>query len=149
MAIIILNKDFKEFLKLLNKYEVRYLLLGGYAVIYYGYVRYTGDIDIFISNEEDNIDRIISTLKEFGFSVPGLSRETFSDESNIIKMGIQPNRIIILSTISGLDFPKAYQNKVIGRIDAIEVNIISLEHLKINKKASGRHKDLDDLENLP
>lgn len=149
MGMTILNKDFKDFLKLLNQHDVRYLLLGEYAVIYYGYVRYTGDIDIFISNQDENIKKIISVLKDFGFGVPELSKELFEKKSNIIRMGVQPNRIEILTKVSGIEFEEAYQQKTVGMIDNLEVNIISLEHLKINKKASGRHKDLDDLENLP
>lgn len=147
--MIHLPPDFKEFLQLLNSHAVEYLLIGGYAVGYYGYPRATVDMDIWVAINPQNANKLVDVLKEFGFTVPTLSSELFLVENKIIRMGIPPIRLEILTTISGVDFPTCYNNRVIDVIDDIEINFISLEHLKQNKQASGRYKDLNDLENLP
>lgn len=146
---IVLPPDFKEFLKILKDNNIRYLLIGGYAVGYYGYPRATNDMDIFISNDASTAKQMVSALKYFGFDIPELKEELFLKDNNIVRMGIPPMRIEILNSISGVNFEECYQNKITENIDGIQINIISLEHLKKNKKASGRHKDLDDFENLP
>jgi hypothetical protein len=91
---------------------------------------------------------MVLALKGFGFDSPQLSEELFLKEKNIVRMGIAPIRIEILTTISGVSFEECFKQRIVDEVDGIEVSIISLRHLKINKKASGRHKDLDDLENL-
>jgi hypothetical protein len=144
-----LPKDFKEFLKLLNANGVRYLLIGGYAVGFYGYPRATNDIDIFVAKDIENARRLVKTLSEFGFSAHELSTEIFMQEKSLIRMGVEPMKIEIANFISGIEFEEAYKDKTIGLIDEIEIDLISLQHLKINKQASGRYKDLNDLENLP
>lgn len=146
---IVLPPDFKEFLKQLNEKKIKYLLIGGYAVGYHGYPRATNDLDIFISRDNETAKLMVSALKDFGFDTPQLSEELFLKEKNIVRMGIAPIRIEILNSISGVAFEDCYREKMIEEIDGIKVNIINLEHLKKNKKASGRHKDLDDVENLP
>ena len=149
MATIHLPPDFKEFLKLLSAHQVEYLLIGGYAVGYYGYPRATVDMDIWISMHPDNADRIVAVLKEFGFNSPELSPAMFLKEWQVIRLGVPPVRIVIATTISGVNFSECYAEKVVGELDGEQVKLIGLEHLKINKKASGRHQDLADLENLP
>ncbi len=144
-----LPADFKEFLKLLNAQQVEYLLIGGYAVGYYGYPRATADMDIWIAVHTQNARRVVAALKEFGFDVPGLSPELFLKEGQIIRMGEPPLRIEIATTISGVNFDECFADRKVEVFDGIPVNLISLKHLKLNKKASGRHKDLNDLENLP
>jgi hypothetical protein len=144
-----LPPDFKEFLKLLNAQKVEYLLIGGYAVGYYGYPRATADMDIWIAVHPQNAQRVVAALKEFGFDVPGLSPELFLKEDQIIRMGEPTLRIEIATTISGVNFHESYSERQVDIFDDVEVNLISLKHLKLNKKASGRHKDLNDLENLP
>lgn len=146
---IVLPPDFKEFLKILNDKNIRYLLIGGYAVGYHGYPRTTNDMDIFVSRDSETAKQMVSALKDFGFDIPQLKKELFLKENNVVRMGIPPMRIKILNTISGVNFEDCYQQRIIEKIDGVQVNIINLEHLKINKKASGRHKDLDDIENLP
>lgn len=143
-----LAPDFKDFLKLLNEKQVKYLLIGGYAVGYHGHPRATADIDFWIAIDPINAQRIVEVLKEFGFGVPELSRDLFLQENRIIRMGLPPVRIEITTTISGVTFDECYQSRVKGMIDGVEVNIINLYYLKINKKMSGRHKDLNDLEHL-
>jgi len=136
-------------LKLLNDKKIRYLLIGGYAVGYHGYPRATNDMDIWIAIEPKTAKLMVEVLKEFGFDIPQLSENLFLKKDKIIRMGMAPIRIEILTSISGVSFDECYPKKVVDEIDGIQVNIISLEQLKINKKASGRHKDLDDFENLP
>ena len=141
--------DFKEFLKLLNEKKVRYLLIGGYAVGYHGYPRATNDMDIWIAIHPDNAERMVAALKEFGFDLPELKKELFLKESTIVRMGIPPMRLEISTEISGVEFEECYGKRVTDTLDGVPVNIIDLHHLKVNKKASGRLKDLADLENLP
>jgi predicted nucleotidyltransferase len=146
---IVLPPDFKDFLRLLNDNKIKYLLIGGYAVGYHGYPRATNDMDIWIAIGKENAKRMAKVLKEFGFDTPQLSQDIFLEEDKIIRMGVAPMRIEILTSISGVKFDECDQEKVVDEIDGIQVPIISLEKLKINKKASGRHKDLDDYEHLP
>jgi hypothetical protein len=149
MAMIHLPPDFKEFLKLLAAHKVEYLLIGGYAVGYHGYPRATADMDIWIAMNPANADRIVAVLKKFGFDPPELSPELFLKEWQIIRLGVPPVRIELATTISGVNFDECYAERIVDILDGIKINLISLNHLKINKKASGRHQDLADLENLP
>ena len=147
--MIRLPNEFKEFLKLLNSNDVRYLLVGGYAVGYYGYPRSTGDLDLWIAVQPENAGRVVIALQEFGFDVPELNADMFLDKGRIIRMGVPPLRIELLTSISGVDFNDCYRARNQIVIDGVEISIISFEYLKQNKQAAGRHKDLDDLENLP
>lgn len=144
-----LPPDFKEFLRLLNSTRVEYLLIGGYAVGYYGYPRTTADIDIWISVTPDNVDKIQQVLREFGFEPTEEIRASLSSRDRIVRMGIPPLRIEILTGIDGCDFAECHTRRRSAQMDGVEVALISLEDLKTNKKSSGRFKDLDDLENLP
>jgi hypothetical protein len=149
MATVNLPPDFKEFLQLLSAHQVEYLLIGGYAVAYHGYPRATADMDIWIARHPQNAEKVVAALKAFGFDLPELSPALFLKEGQIIRMGVPPLRIEIATSISGVRFDVCYAARVIDILDEVEVNVISLPHLKVNKKAAGRHKDLDDLENLP
>ena len=149
MATIRIPNDFKEFLRLLNSRGVEYLLVGGYAVGYHGYPRPTADMEIWIRIHPDNANRIVAALKEFGFAVPELSANLFQKEGQIIRMGVPPIRLEIITSASGVDFAECYAERVVGILDGVEASIINLKHLRINKQASGRHKDLNDIENLP
>jgi hypothetical protein len=144
-----LPEDFKEFLKLLTSHQVEYLLIGGFAVTYYGYPRATNDMDVWVAVHPDNATRLVEAMREFGFTVPELTPELFLQEQKIIRMGFPPVRIEILTSISGVKFTDCYAHRNMQNIDGIVVSLISLEHLKENKRASARFKDLDDLENLP
>ncbi|MBI3945984.1 MAG: hypothetical protein HY321_08700 [Armatimonadetes bacterium] len=145
MATTHLPPDFREFLRLLKVHQVEYLLIGGYAVGYYG----CADMDVWVAVAPGNAHRIVGALKEFGFDVPELSAELFLHEDRIIRMGLPPIRIEILTTISGVSFDECCAGRVVDTLDGVEVDLISLRHLKMNKQASGRHKDLNDLEYLP
>jgi len=149
MAIMNLPPDFREFLRLLNAHQVEYLLIGGYAVAYHGYPRATADMGIWIATHPRNAAQVVAALKEFGFDVPELSVELFQAENQIVRMGKPPVRIEIVTGISGVNFAECYAARVIHVLDGLEVSLISLHHLKLNKRAAGRYKDLDDLENLP
>ena len=148
MAMSELPLDFKEFLKLLKSNGIRYLLVGGYAVNYYGYHRSTNDMDIWIDTDPDNAGRIATALGEFGFRSAGLIPELFREPNQLFRMGVAPVRLEILTTLSGVDFRECHDARVTDVIDGIEVDLIDLENLKRNKKASGRLKDLDDLAHL-
>jgi hypothetical protein len=133
----------------LREHRVRYLLVGGYAVGYHGYPRATADMDIWVAMEPSNASRIVTVLREFGFAVPELSADLFLKDGQIIRMGVPPVRLEIITSISGVEFNQCFEERVTDVFDGVEVNLISLKHLKINKRASGRHIDLNDLENLP
>jgi len=148
MDTIQLHPDFKEFLRLLNTHHVEYLLIGGYAVGYYGHPRATVDLDVWIAISAENVTKLLEVLKAFGFYDATLTVKELTTERRILRMGLPPYRIEVLNTISGVEFEKCYAKRVIDTFDGVQVNIISLEHLKHNKRASGRHKDLADLENL-
>ncbi len=146
---IVLPPDFKEFLRLLNTHGVEYLVIGGYAVSYHGYARATRDLDLWIAISPANAERIVAALREFGFGVPDLSPDLFLRDRSVVRMGVPPMQIGVVTTISGVRFEESYPERVTDILDGVEVTLISLHHLKTNKRASGRHRDLDDLEHLP
>ncbi len=149
MAIEIIPRDFKDFLKLLEDEGVSYLLIGGYAVGYYGYPRATADMDVWIAVSHQNARKTVKALERFGMRTAALKPELFLEKGKIIRMGVPPMRLEIQTDISGVDFDECFARR--NRVDlaGIQVNLISLDDLKSNKKACGRHKDLEDLEHLP
>ncbi|MEL6194432.1 MAG: hypothetical protein AAFR66_20400 [Bacteroidota bacterium] len=145
-----LHPDFKEFIESLNKNEVEYLLVGGYAVVIYGYVRATGDMDFWVNNSPENSIRVIEALKEFGFNFPDLDSSTIQQDDLVLQLGYPPYRIDIITTPSGVDFDICYPKREIFQLeDELSINVIDLDSLKQNKRSTGRNKDLDDIENLP
>ena len=143
-----LNQDFKEFIQLLNDNQVNYLVIGGYAVAIHGHPRYTKDIDIWIEISEENSQKIIAALTEFGFGSLGLTAQDFQEPHQIIQLGYPPNRIDLITSPDGIDFQTCYDSKIEVMLDDIAVKFIDLDNLKKNKLASGRLQDLADLENL-
>jgi hypothetical protein len=143
-----LPSDFKEFLSLLRSHGVEYLLIGGYAVIYHGFPRATGDMDIWIAVDPENARRMVDTVREFGFDTPELSPALFLQENSMVRMGNVPLRIEILTRISGVNFDECYRDRIVDEMGGVEVSLISLRDLLANKRASGRHKDLMDIEEL-
>jgi hypothetical protein len=141
-------QDFKEFLKLLNEHEVEYLLIGGYAVGYYGYPRTTADMDIWFAVSPENASKLYDVFQEFGMTDPCLSPDSFLQPKTILRMGLPPVRIEVMGEIDGVAFDECYKNRVCVEIDSERVNLISKPDLLKNKLASGRYKDLDDIENL-
>ena len=143
-----LANDYKEFLRLLRAHGVEYLLIGGWAVGYHGYPRATYDLDVWIATSSANAKRVVKALSEFGVSVPELSAELFLQPDKIVRMGVEPKRIEVMTSISGVEFDECYRERVETMMSDVPVSLINLHYLKINKKASGRLKDLADLEQL-
>ena len=148
MDMPILPRDFRDFLKLLNSRKIEYLLIGGYAVGYYGYPRATADMDIWIAIGRENAKKMTEAIKDFGMNTSDLDESIFLEPGKIIRMGYPPIRIEVLTEISGVNFEQCYARRKETRIDGIKVKFISFKDLLKNKKASGRYKDLNDLENL-
>jgi phage replication-related protein YjqB (UPF0714/DUF867 family) len=143
---MVLNKDFREFLQLLNEHDVRYMIVGGYAVAFHGYPRYTKDLDVWVWVNPVNATHIIAALERFGFT--GLSASDFSAPNEFIQLGYPPNRIDIITSCDGLEFDDCYEQRTLARFEDLEVPFIDLENLIINKKATGRPQDLGDVDNL-
>ena len=141
-----LPQDFKELFELLNANNVRYLMLGGYAVGAYGYPRATNDIDIFVSDDEVNVENLIRCLTQFGFEP--LSHDSLSQPRSVVEMGVEPIKIQLMNFADGIDFEAAFARRNILEIEGIEVSVVSKDDLIRNKKAVGRHKDLADVERL-
>jgi len=143
-----LANDYKEFLRLLRAHGVEYLLIGGWAVGYHGYPRATYDLDLWIATSPANANRVVKAVSEFGFSGPELSTDLFLKEDQIVRMGIEPVRIEVMTSISGVEFDECFRERLETTLNGVPVSIINLRDLKINKQASGRLKDLADLEQL-
>jgi hypothetical protein len=144
-----LPPDFSEFLKLLNAHDVDFLIVGGYAVGFHGHPRATADIDIWIPRERDSARRLVAAIREFGFDTPQLSEDLFMRPDQVIRLGVPPLRIELLTSIAGVDFEDCTARGVEAELGGVPVRIISLSDLKQNKRAAGRHQDLADLEHLP
>ena len=142
------NKDFREFIQLLNDHEVLYLVVGGYAVAFHGYPRYTKDIDLWIWLDKGNAEKLLNALDDFGFGSLDLKVEDFISPEQVIQLGYPPNRIDILTDLKGVDFKQCYSSRVEFSIEGTKINFIDFGNLKKTKKATGRHQDLADLENL-
>jgi len=142
-----LPDDFRDLLSLLNAHEVNYLVVGGWALGVHGYIRATGDMDIWISQLDQNIERLLRVLKAFG--VPdGIDSTFFKEKGNAFRMGSPPIQIEIITEASGIDFDASYTNRVIIEADGLPIPFIGYEDLIKNKRASGRLRDLADLEGL-
>jgi hypothetical protein len=144
-----LTDDFKEFLRLLGANRVEYLLVGGYAVGVHGYPRATVDLDIWVRATPVNAARVLAAVEAFGFDLPALSPALFVDPRSVVRFGVPPFRIEVMTSIDGVEYDACRERALECDIDGIVVPVISLEDLKVNKRAAGRHKDLADLENLP
>lgn len=143
-----LPDTFKELLESLNNHNVKYLLIGGYAVGMHGYSRATEDINFFVARDEDNANRIVEALTEFGLGGPSLKTEIFTSENSLVIMGVAPLAVDILNYLKDIDFDTAYERRKIVTCEGVKVNLISYDDLIKNKIAVGRHKDLSDVEYL-
>lgn len=146
--MITLPPDFKDFLRLLSEHKVEYLLVGGYAVALHGYVRYTADMDIWILMSPENAARIVSALHAFGLPNAQELEDVFQKEKRVVGMGIPPYKIEVITSIDGVTFEECYWKKQTIAIEGTPIHYISLADLRKNKAASGRFKDLNDLEHL-
>lgn len=147
----IFNDDFRDFIQCLNKHQVEYILVGGYAVIIRGYSRSTGDMDIWVNKTEANYANLLAAIIEFGLpAVAVIKEQFFSNEFDVFSFGKPPYAIEIMTAVKGLDFMITYNLSTIECIDnVIDVRVVHLNQLREAKKAAGRNKDLNDLENLP
>jgi predicted nucleotidyltransferase len=143
-----LNRNFKEFIELLNEHKVKYLVIGGYAVNFHGYPRYTRDIDFWIWMEKENIENLLQVIDDFGFESIDLKIENFFTQDNIIQLGFEPNRIDLLVSVDGVDFQECYHRKIAIELDNVLVNFLSIEDLITSKKTVARLQDLADAEQL-
>lgn len=142
------EKDYQEFLKLLNKHRVKYCIIGAYAVAFYAKPRYTKDLDIFVEPSVDNAKKILKVLKEFGFGELPITLDDLTKEGNIFQLGYEPIRIDLLTKIEGLQFQEVWKNRVTGDYGTEKVNFIGLDDLIRNKKIAGRPLDKIDIELL-
>lgn len=143
-----LNKDFKEFIELLNEHKVQYLVVGGYAVNLHGYPRYTKDIDFWIWLKPENIQKLIQAIKGFGFGSLDLGESDFSSTDNIIQLGYEPYRIDLLVDMEGVQFEPCFERRSVVELDNVQVSFIGLEDLIKAKTTVGRLQDLADAEQL-
>jgi predicted nucleotidyltransferase len=143
-----LNKDYKEMLQCLLEENVRFLLVGAYALAAHGFPRATKDIDFFVWATPENAANLMQALTKFGAPLHDISTADFSSEGIIFQIGNSPRRIDIITNISGVRFEQAYANKRAISIEGIDIPVISLDDLIVNKRASGRIQDLADVEKL-
>jgi hypothetical protein len=141
-----LPEDFKEFIRFLNCHNVRYLLVGGWAVGLYGFPRATKDIDFLIAIDPQNLDRIVSALSDFG--VPTAEAHHLNKPGSVFRMGTPPLQIDIINEAAGIKFDECYERRNLILVDDIEIAIISKEDLIKNKKTTGRTQDQADAEKL-
>lgn len=149
MAMLPLPADFLGFSRSLAARGAEYLVVGGYAVGWHGYPRSTGDLDVWVSRRDPNPERVAAAIRDFGFDVPDLTADLFREPDRLVRMGNPPLRIEVMTSISGVDFEDCWRERDEAVVDGQTIPLISLRHLRLNKKASGRFKDLADLENLP
>jgi predicted nucleotidyltransferase len=143
-----IEKDYEDILRLFNKYEVRYCIVGAFSVAFYARPRYTKDLDLLIAADSENGEKIIRALNEFGFKSLGLKAEDFQEEGKIIQLGYEPVRIDILTSIEGCSFSEVWQKRRVGTYGKEKVKFIGLDELIANKKKSKRKQDKVDLEIL-
>jgi hypothetical protein len=143
-----LSSDLREFIHLLNTNSVKYVIVGAWAVAFHGRPRYTGDLDIFVARDDENADKLMGVIEAFGFGHAGIKRDDFLQVDHIIQLGREPNRIDILTGISGVTFDEAWANREPGNIADTAVFVISRDLLIKNKRAANRDKDQGDIELL-
>ena len=143
-----INSDFRDLLSLLGRHRVRYLIVGGWAVVYHAEPRYTKDLDLYVDAARPNCERLKRALEEFAGPLPQLSLEDLVDESRVLMMGRPPVRIDILKSIDGVRFGTAWKNRIRASFGGVNVNLIGKRDLIRNKRASGRPQDLLDLDSL-
>lgn len=146
----ILNQDFSDFITSLNLAGVDYIIVGGFAVIFHGYNRTTGDIDIWVNPTKENYKKLKVAFGHFGLSLFDMTEEKFLNtfDYDVFTFGVPPICIEILTKVKGLDFEECFKTSIFQKFDNIDVYVIDLRHLIIAKKSAGRYKDLDDVQNL-
>jgi hypothetical protein len=143
-----LQTDLREFIALLNSHNVEYLIVGGHAVAFHGHPRFTGDIDVFIRASVANARRLLDVLEAFGFGGIGINEADLVEQGRVVSLGQPPNRIDILTSISGIGFESAWESRAEALLGDQPVAFLGWADLLKNKEASGRQKDKSDLEKL-
>jgi len=144
-----LDKDFKEFVELLNDNQVEYLIVGGYSVAHHGFPRYTGDFDVWINPTSLNSKKMMAVLEQFGFGSLGITEKDFLHPDKIVQFGVEPLRIDVITAIDGIGkFSDAYENKDMVTYEKLNINFIGYQDLITNKKASNRLQDQRDVKEL-
>ncbi len=143
-----IQSDFKELLELFNAHNVDYIIVGGYALAFHGAPRFTGDIDIFVAPVENNAEKIILALRDFGFESIELDKEDFISPEKVIQLGVPPVRIDIMTSLTGVSWAQAQSGKVPGNYSGVPVYFIGRSELIKNKKVLHRKKDIADIESL-
>lgn len=144
-----LNRDFQEFLRSFIEHEVRFLIVGGYALAAHGHPRYTKDLDVWVWTDPSNTERVVGALEEFGFGGLGLTPSDFEEPDVVVQLGREPQRIDILTFATGLAFIDAYEHRVLIDVGGLSVPFISVDDLRANKLATGRLRDRADAADLP
>ena len=145
---MILDPDFKEFIELFVANEVRFLIVGGYAVAAHGLPRYTGDLDAWVWVSSENASRVVRSLEAFGFAGLDLSESDFNEPGRVVQLGYPPYRIDILTSIEGVEFDEAWTRRVVLDLDGIPVPFIGRDDLLTNKRVAARPQDIADVERL-
>ena len=143
-----LNKDYKEMLQILLEENIRFIVVGAYALGAHGYPRATGDIDIWVEPSTENAQRVVRALTKFGVPLINIREKDFETEGIIFQIGVAPRRIDIITTIDGVDFKSAYSRKEIVSVEELSIPVLSLEDLIKNKESTGREKDVFDAKML-
>ena len=143
-----LNEDYSDMLRILIDHEVRFLIVGAYALGAHGYPRATGDFDIWVESSEENARRVLDALKVFGAPVGNLPQKTFAEPGIVYQIGVAPRRIDVLTSIDGVAFAPAYERRMVLELEQMALPFISREDLIANKRASGRRKDQWDADVL-
>ena len=143
-----LNEDYRDILQALFDEKVKFILIGAYALAAHGYPRATMDIDIWVMPSPDNAEAVLRALRSFGATLQNLTKKDLEEDGTVFQIGVAPRRIDIITAATGLNFEHTYQNSVLVNIDGIDVHIPSIADLIINKRATGRTKDLADAEAL-
>ena len=143
-----LSPDFRELLECFDRHEVRYLVVGGWALAAHGVPRLTKDLDLWVWPDDGNADAVVRALEEFGFAELGLARDDFISPDVVVQLGYPPNRVDLITTPSGVDFQQCWADRLSLTLDGLEVPFIGLEGLKANKRASGRAQDVVDVQVL-
>ena len=144
-----LNRDYQELLQSFVSHNVRFLIVGGYALAAHGHPRYTKDLDIWVWTDPSNAERIVMSLESFGFDGLGLTALDFQEPGVVVQLGREPQRVDILTFATGLDFVSAYENRMMVSIGNLEVPFVSIDDLRTNKLATGRLRDIADAADLP
>jgi hypothetical protein len=143
-----IQEDYRELLVLFNDHNIEYMIVGGYALAFHGAPRYTGDLDIYVRPSAENAKRIIKALHNFGFGSLGLTEADFKRIDNVVQLGVPPVRVDIITSITGVSCEDAFSSRVVGSYGDIDIFFIGREQFISNKRATGRKRDLADLESL-